>query len=102
MNASAKKMLNAAPVIRYLSDPGIFTDNKLDQAMEQLGFNRLLNRAGFRKQKGDPLVQVMFALMIWPLLEVRSLSSFCGKFIKAIIAGGMSVLYDFQKRQDLN
>jgi hypothetical protein len=102
MKASAKKMLNAAPVIRYLSDPSIFTDNKLDQAMEQLGFNRLLNWAGFRKQKGDPLVQVMFALMIWPLLEVRSLSSFCGKFIKAFIAGGMSVLYDFQKRQDLN
>ncbi len=102
MKASAKKLLKSAPVIHYLSDPNLFTDNKLEEAMQHIGFKSLLSRADFRKQKGDPLLQVMFALLIWPLLEVRSLSTFCGKFLKAFIAGGMNVLYDFQKRQDLN
>jgi hypothetical protein len=102
MNVSAKKLLKSAPVIRYLSDPNIFTDNKLEEAMQRIGFKSLMSRVGFRKQKGDALLQVMFALLIWPLLEVRSLSHFCGNFLKAFITGGINVLYDFQKRQDLN
>ncbi len=95
MKASAKKLIKSAPV-----DPNLFTDNKLEEAMQRIGFKSLLSQSGFRKQKGDPLLQVMFALLIWLLLEVRSLSIFCGKFLKAFITGGMSALYDFQKRQE--
>ena len=84
MKASAKKLLRSAPVIHYLSDPNIFTNNKLEEAMQCIGFSSLMNRTGFRKQKSDPLLQVMFALLIWPLLEVRSLSHFCGQLSESL------------------
>ncbi len=102
MKKSAKKLLQSAPVVQYLSDPTVFTDNKLDEAFSHLGFGKLLSKVGFRKQKGDHLLQVMFAMLIWPLLEVRSISSFCSKFLSAFISGGFNVLYDFQKHENLN
>ena len=64
MKASAKKLLKSAPVIHYLSDPNVFTDNKLEKAIQRIGFKSLMSRVGFHKQKGDPLLQVMFALLI--------------------------------------
>ncbi len=101
MKKSTRKILNAAPVVKHLSEPGTLTDNKLETAIRQLGFAKLLTQADFRKQKGDELLQVLFALIIWPLLDVRSISNFCGKLISVFILGGSNVLYDFQKREDL-
>ena len=101
MKKSTKKLLNAAPVVKHLSEPGVLADNKLEMAIRQLGFVKLLTQADFRKQKGDELLQVMFALIVWPLLDVRSISNFCGKLISVFIIGGSNVLYDFQKREDL-
>ncbi|MCP4102874.1 MAG: transposase [Lentisphaerae bacterium] len=98
----AKKILNSAPVVRYLSEPGVFVDNKLEDAFSQIRFKFLLGICSFRKQKGAALSQVMFALILWPLLGVRSINSFCGKVITGFYIGKESVLYDFLKREDLN
>ncbi|MEE1577541.1 MAG: transposase, partial [Deltaproteobacteria bacterium] len=52
--------------------------------------------------KKQPFRQVLFSVLIWPLLEVPSLHFFCGKRLSAFIDGGKDVLYDFLKRQDIN
>ncbi len=70
--------------------------------MEQLGFEKQLIQSGFRKQKGENLLQVMFAALIWPLLDVRSISNFCGRLLSVFIKGGKNVLYDFLKRDNLS
>lgn len=69
--------------------------------MEQLCFEKQLKQSGFRKQKGETLPQVMFATLIWPLLDVRSISNFCGRLLSVFIKGGKNVLYDFLKRDNL-
>ncbi len=43
----------------------------------------------------------MFATLIWPLLDVRSISNFCGKLLSVFIKSGKKVLYDFLKRDNL-
>lgn len=98
---SIRRILNSAPVVGFLSSSGTMADNRLQQALEQLSFKRLLSYSRFRKQKGDSLTNVMFALIIWPLLDVRSISNFCGRPISVFIKGGKNVLYDFLKRDDL-
>ncbi len=101
MKKSSRKLFNSAPVTTYLIQPYNLTNNWLQQAMDQLSFTKILKLSKFRKQKGDGLFQVMFALIIWPLLEVRSISNFCGKLISVFIKCGKSLLYVLQKRQDL-
>jgi hypothetical protein len=39
----------------------------------RLDSNAFMNQTGYCKQKGDPLMQVMFALMICLLMEVLPL-----------------------------
>lgn len=101
MKKSARKILNSAPVVTYLSDPCNYADNKLMEAMDELGFGRLLTHSKFRKQKGDSIITVVYALLIWPLLDIRSISSFCGRLISVFIKGGAHVLYRFQRRENL-
>jgi|APSaa5957512622_1039677.scaffolds.fasta_scaffold36654_2 hypothetical protein len=98
----AKKHFNITPITNSLCQPETYVDNELDNVFKLLSFKTLLKKAGFKKVKGDPISQVMFALIIWPLFDVKSIASFCGKTLSTFIQGGMNVLYDFQKREDLN
>ncbi len=102
MKKSVRKHLNAKPITNFLSNPYVLADNELERAFQQILLRQILQRSTFRKRSGDPLISVMFTLLIWPLLGVRSISSFCGKKISCFIKGGENVLYDFQKREDLN
>ncbi len=102
MKKTTRQILNVKPVTNYLSEPGTLADNELQQAFSQILFKRILYQGRFKKSKGDELIQVMFALLIWPLLRVQSISNFCGKQLNCFIRGGSNVLYDFQKREDLN
>ncbi len=97
-----KKLLKTKPVTDYLSNPWILADNGLERVFQQILFKKILQRVGYSKRCGDNLVSVMFTLLIWPLLGVKSISNFCGKKLSCFINGGENVLYDFMKRQDLN
>ena len=101
MKKQTKKLLKVEPLIDYLSDSGRLTDNELGVVFKDLKFAQILRDCGFRKRSGDGLLEVMFALTIWPLLNVKSISNFCGKQLKYFIKGGVNVLYDFRKREDL-
>ncbi len=44
------------------------------------------------KMKKQPFRQVLFSVLIWPLLEVPSLHFFCSKLLSTFIDGGKDVL----------
>ena len=44
---------------------------------------------------------MLCALLVWPLLKVKSLHCFCAELCQ-ILAGQVSVLYDFLGREDIN
>ncbi len=97
-----KVKINMTPISDTLACPGAFVDNELAEAMKKLGLRRKFSRFGLVKRSGDPVSRILFASLLWPLLRVKSLSAFCGKFIGVYLQGGLNVLYDFLKREDIN
>lgn len=93
---------NFTPITDALSEQHVYVDNEMQDALQRAGFFRALSRHGLRKRSGDPIVQIVFAVLIWPFLPVRSISSFCGKFLSAYLNGGMHVVYRFLRREDVN
>ncbi len=97
MKKSVKKLLKAKPVTDYLSNPHMLADNELERVFQQILFQNILQRIGFRKRCGDFAISVMFSLLIWPLLSVRSIMNFCGKKLNCFFEVGENVLYNFYK-----
>jgi hypothetical protein len=56
---------------------------------------------GRRRAGAEPLPQLLCALLTWPLLKIRSIHCFCAE-LGQILAGQVSVLYDFLGREDIN
>ena len=91
------------PLSDALSQPLTFADTELAEGIQRHSLVGLL-RAATRRQRrsdGEPLINVLCALLVWPLLKVKSLHCFCAELCQ-ILAGQVSVLYDFLGREDIN
>jgi hypothetical protein len=53
-----------------------------------------------RRSDAEPLPNVLCALLVWPLLKVKSLHCFCAELCQ-FLAGQVSVLYDLLGREDV-
>ena len=91
------------PLSDALSQPLTFTDTELAEGIQQHSLAGLLAAAISRKRRcdGEPLSNLLCALLVWPLLKVKSLHCFCAELCQ-ILAGQVSVLYDFLGREDIN
>jgi hypothetical protein len=91
------------PLSDALSQPLTFTDTELTEGIQRHSLVALLKAAISRKRRsdGEPLSNVLCALLVWPLLKVKSLHCFCAELCQ-ILAGHVSVLYDFLGREDIN
>lgn len=91
------------PLTEALKNPTCFADTELAQGISAHGLVGLLMQAISRKRRsdGEPLGNLLCALLVWPLLGLNSIHCFCselGQFIK----GKASVLYDFLGREDVS
>ena len=91
------------PVSDALSQPLTFVDTELAEGIQRHSLVGLLAAAMSRKRRsdGEPLVNVLCALLVWPLLKVKSLHCFCAELCQ-ILSGHVSVLYDLLGREDIN
>jgi len=91
------------PLSDALSQPLTFADTELDEGLQRHSLSGLLRAALGRKRRadGEPLPNVLCALLVWPLLKAKSLHCFCAELCQ-ILAGQVSVLYDFLGREDIN
>jgi hypothetical protein len=80
-----------------------FADTELAEGLQRHSLAGLLGAAIRRKRRsdGEPLSNLLCALLVWPLLKVKSLHCFCAELCP-ILAGQVSVLYDFLGREDIN
>jgi len=90
------------PFTDNLKQEYAIVDNELLKSIDELDIFSKAHLYGLKKTKGFSLRQVMFSIMIWPLLTVTSLHFFCGNRMAAYFNGGKDVLYDFLKRQNIN
>jgi hypothetical protein len=91
------------PLSDALRQPLIFADTELSEGIQRHSLVGLLRAALSRKRRsdGEPLPNVLCALLVWPLMKVKSLHCFCAELCQ-ILAGHVSVLYDFLGREDIN
>lgn len=91
------------PLADALSQPLTFADTELAEGIQRHSLASLLRAAIHRQRRsdGEPLPNVLCALLVWPLLKVKSLHCFCAELCQ-ILAGHVSVLYDFLGREDIN
>jgi len=94
--------LETTPIASELDKEYTFADNLLQESVLKLGLPRRMRRLGISKRSGDGAVQVVFALLVWPLLSVKSICCFAGRYLDAYLNGGMATLYNFLRRQDVN
>jgi len=91
------------PLSDALNQPLTFVDTELAEGIQRHSLVGLLRTAMGRKRRsnGEPLTNLLCALLVWPLLKVESLHCFCAQLCQ-ILAGKVSVLYDFLGREDIN
>ncbi len=96
------KIVSWTPFTDNLKQEYAIVDNELLKSIDELDLFSKAHLYGLKKSKGFSLRQVMFSVVIWPLLTVTSLHFFCGNRLSAYFNGGKDVLYDFLKRQSIN
>jgi hypothetical protein len=91
------------PLSDALSQPFTFADTEIAEGLQRYALvGRLAAAIGRRRRSdGEPLGNLLCALLVWPLLKVKSLHCFCAELCQ-ILVGKVSVLYDFLGREDIN
>lgn len=91
------------PLSDALDQPFTFVDTELSEGIQRHSLVGGLGAAISRQRRpdGEPLCNLLCALLVWPLLKVKSLHCFCAELCQ-ILAGQVSVLYDFLGREDIN
>ena len=91
------------PLADALSQPLTFADTELAEGIQRHSLVGALRAALGRQRRpeAEPLPNVLCALLVWPLLKAKSLHCFCAELCQ-ILAGQVSVLYDFLGREDVN
>jgi len=101
--APKRRPRSYTPLADALSQPHTFADTELAEGMSRHGLVGLLAAVLGRKRRtdGEPLANLLCALLVWPLLQVKSIHCFCAELCQ-ILRGKVSVLYDFLGREDVN
>jgi len=91
------------PLSDALNQPCTFVDTELSEGIQRHSLIGRLSAAISRRRRsdGEPLPNLLCALLVWPLMKVKSLHCFCSELCQ-ILAGQVSVLYDFLGREDIN
>ena len=102
-NQRSRHPRSYTPLSDALNQPGTFADTELATGLQRHALVGLLRGAMSRKRRadGEPLPNLLCALLVWPLLKVESLHCFCAELCQ-ILAGKVSVLYDFLGREDIH
>mgnify|MGYP003975608889 CR=1 FL=1 len=92
---NAQRKISYTPITDSLSEEGVLIDNEFDIACQSLRVFSKLNQFGFQKRHGYYMKQILFIVLIWPLLRSSSLYFYCGNRLSAYFSGGKDVLYEF-------
>ena len=81
------------PVSDALKKPFTFTDTEISEGIQRHSLVASLIAAISRQRRsdGEPLANVLCALLIWPLLKVHSLHCFCAELCQFFSCTAISV-----------
>jgi len=91
-----------SPISDEMKSAGFLVDNELSASMKRCGLKAAALRSGFSKRSGHEAPLILFALLIWPLLLLRSVKMFCEKSLEGFVSACDDTLYDLLKRENLD
>ena len=102
MNNDTNKLLLPSLIEEVLSHPGQCVDNIFASVWKGLNFNRLIQRAGFKKRSGVPVTDSVFLLLLWQWIDVSSIAVFARHSLKTFSDAKKDVMYELLKREDVD
>ena len=91
-----------SPVTSSLKGVGQFVDNAIGQSLKRLSFEKILSKAKIRKKFGATPVDILYIVLLAPIVRANSTWAFCDKFLEQWRIGAKDVIYRFLRREDIN
>lgn len=98
------------PISDALAQPQVFVDTELADGVQRHGLVGTLTQAisRSRRKDGEPIVNILMALLVWTFLKTDSIHSFCTELCQ-FLSGRKEkcrhrhdILYNFLGREDIN
>ena len=102
MNNDTKTRLFPSLIDDVLKHPGQCVDNVFARVWKGLSFNRLIQRSGFKKRSGVPIIDSVFLLVLWKWIDVSSIAVFAKQSLKVFSEAKKDVMYELLKREDVD
>jgi len=102
MNNDTKPHLFPSLIDDVLKHPGHCVDNVFASVWKRLNFNSLIQRSGFKKRSGAPVIDSVFLLVLWKWIDVSSIAVFAKQSLKVFSEAKKDVMYELLKREDID
>jgi len=102
MNNDTSKHLFPSLIEEVLKHPGQCVDNVFANVWKGLNFSRLIQRSGFKKRSGVPVIDSVFLLVLWKWIDVPSIAVFAKQSLKVFSNAKKDVMYELLKREDVD
>ena len=102
MNNDTKTHLFPSLINDVLKHPGQCVDNVFASVWNGLSFGRLIQRSGFKKRSGVPIIDSVFLLVLWKWIDVSSIAVFARQSLKVFSEAKKDVMYELLKREDVD
>ncbi|MCF6299328.1 MAG: hypothetical protein L3J01_05560 [Thiomicrorhabdus sp.] len=102
MNSDTKRRLFPSLIDDVLNHPGHCVDNVFARLWKSLNLNSLIQRSGFKKRSGVPVVDSVFLLILWKWINVSSISIFAKQSLEVFSDAKKDVMYELLKREDVD
>jgi len=76
MNNATKRSLFPSLIDDVLKHPEQCVDNVFASVWKRLNFSSFIQRSGFKKRSGVPVVDSVFLLVLWKWVDVSSIAVF--------------------------
>jgi len=82
----------------YLDKEGRIFETKIDEGFTRLGFRTQMNKAKIIKKDGYHAAQILFVLVLLPLLKIRTVRSFCRNHLEQYTSSRKDTFYRFKAK----
>ena len=90
-----------SPVLATLQATGSFVDNALNESCRQLALFTIVAQMGIKKKLGADFSQILFVILIAPVIKANSMWAFCSDFLNHLAIGEKDVVYRLLRREDI-
>ena len=91
----------SSPVLATLQATGSFVDNAISDSCSSLNFFNIVAQLGLRKKLGASFSQILFVILIAPIIKANSMWAFCSDFLSNLVIGEKDVIYRLLRREDI-